>query len=95
MELKQGQYYQLPDGTWSEAMLRSDGYWVLLLLGDRSHIPGDDAGYNVRDALVVQHNGVLEATRRVTWEYWTVRDMREATPDEAETQHYRKLRLIR
>lgn len=49
---------------------------------------GSDGYRNIFD-IYVQPSGLLEATGLCTWDTWTCADLREATPDEAETQTLR------
>jgi hypothetical protein len=48
-------------------------------------LAGSD-GYKVLGALYIYHDGTLTATGTYTWETWTIDDLRQATPDEAEAQ---------
>lgn len=57
-------------------------------------IAGSDGYRNTFD-IYVDAEGKLEATGLCTWDTWTLAGLREATPDEAETQTLRALNIIR
>lgn len=92
--LKNGQYYELPDGRWARAIALQPNVWHLHVLDRRPGLPGGDDGYRVRAILNVQPNGLLDAPGAVTSSYWTLEDLREATPDEAEAQQYQQLGIV-
>lgn len=92
MHLKEHQWYQLPSGQWGKAILVDDP------LGPIVQVYGTDlassAGYTTTFDIYVEHDGTtLDVTGLCTWDTWTLADLREATPDEAEAQTYRVLHL--
>lgn len=90
MRLKENQWYQLPSGQWAKAC------WVSDPLGPILQVYGVDlassVGYQNTFDIYVEADGVtLGVTGLCTWETWTLHDLHEATPDEAEAQTYRCL----
>lgn len=94
MQLKQDQWYQLPSGQWARAICVDDP------LGPILQVYGVDIassiGYQHTFDIYMEADGVtLGMTGLCTWETWTLHDLCEATPDEAEAQTYRCLQLTR
>lgn len=92
MRLKENQWYQLPSGQWVRAV------WVDDPVGPILQAYGTDlasrTGYiNTFDIYVERDGHTLGVTGLCTWDTWTLADLREATPDEAEAQTYRCLQL--
>lgn len=88
MALKEDQWYQLPSGQWCKAVFVDDPRGPTLM-GYGLDLAGSD-GYKVIIVLGVYPDDTLSGvTGNITWDTWTLADLREATPDEAERQTHR------
>lgn len=98
--LKEGQWYALPSGRWIRATqeVRSIQLqiaveplplWTLHTYGN------SDGSWKVEMLIDVRDAGTLGVTGLLTWEHWTVADLREASPDEAEALTHRALEAVR
>ncbi|NJM05416.1 phage Gp37/Gp68 family protein [Candidatus Gracilibacteria bacterium] len=96
MELREGQWYQLPSRQWVRASCvdapATNSFRGPILEVYGVDVTGSD-GYKAIGALYIYHDGTLTATGTYTWETWTVADLCEATPDEAEAQTRRVVGL--
>ena len=92
--LKEGQWYALPSGRWARATQAVTALqqqtavdplptWSLHLYGS------SDGRWAVEYQVSIGDDGVLGVTGLLTWERWTVEQLREATPDEAEMLTHR------
>jgi hypothetical protein len=92
MHLKDDQWYQLPSGQWVKAILVDDPIGPILQAYGADL--ASSTGYtNTFDIYVEGDGQTLGVTGLCTWDTWTLADLREATPDEAEAQTYRALHL--
>jgi hypothetical protein len=91
--LKDGQWYQLPSGQWAKAICVDDPLGPILQAFGVDVASTDPIAYTNTFDLYVEADGNLGATGLCTWDIWTIDDLREATPDEAEAQTYRCLGL--
>jgi hypothetical protein len=79
-------------GQWARAILVNDPVGPILLVFGVDLASSD--GYKNMFDIYLEADGVtLGVTGLCTWETWTLRDLREATPDEAEAQTHRCLNL--
>lgn len=90
-QFKEDQWYQLPSGLWAKAVCVDDPLGPILMVYGVDI--GDTKGYTVQFDLDINRDGTLSATGLCTWDTWRPEDLREATPDEAETQTLRTLRI--
>jgi hypothetical protein len=92
--LKEGQWYALPSGRWARATQRVTALQHQTAVGPLPswslHVYGSSDGrWAVEYQVSIDDNGVLGVTGLLTWESWTVEQLREATPDEAEMLTHR------
>lgn len=92
MRLQENQWYHLPSGQWVKAMGVHDPRGPIL------QAYGVDAASstsytNIFDLYMEDDGHTLGVTGLCTWATWTLADLREATPDEAEAQTYRCLHI--
>lgn len=87
MVLKENQWYQLPSGRWVQAVAVGSAAGPIL------SAYGSSEGRYMREFDIYVAGDILGVTGLCTWETWTLADLREATPDEAEAQTHRALGL--
>lgn len=97
MVLKGGQWYQLPAGQWVRAISVADPpgqTWLGPILQRYGVDVASSDGYKPIEDIYIYPDGTLSVTGSMTWETWTLADLREATPDEAEERTRRIVGLV-
>lgn len=85
--LVEGQWYQLPNGAWAKCyVVEPPALWAY---------GTSEGAFQIEHAIFPRENGDLGLTGTVTWERWTLADLRPATPDEAEALEHRAAGLRR
>lgn len=90
-QFKEGQWYQLPNEAWAQAIWVNESFGPIFMVF--GHEPME--GYKHLYDLCINTDGTLSATGLCTWDTWRPGDLREATPDEAETQTLRALGIAK
>lgn len=92
--LKEGQWYALPSGHWARATQEVTALQrqtaVAPLPSWSLHVYGSSDGrWAVEYQVSIGDDGILGVTGLLTWDTWTVEQLCEATPDEAELLTHR------
>lgn len=85
-------YQQLPSSSWCRANAVTHPLRQILAVY-RSDLTASDTYCTFFYTPISKDGYTLGATGLCTSETWTLADLREATPDEAEAQHYRRLEI--